>query len=463
MSPLPASWCPTPLAAVSSVVRGITFPASEKQAQASVGYVACLRTSNVQKVLDWRDIYYVPQKYVKRDDQYVQPGDVLMSMANSYELVGKVARAAAVPEPAAFGAFLAAVRPTSDIDGRYIYHYLRSSHAQSRLRAGSSQTTNIANISATTLGDLEIPLAPLGEQRRIADKLDTVLARVDAVNDRLARVVPLLKRLRQSVLAAATSGRLTEDWRQEGRDVPWTACDFGDLLESSFYGPRFSALDYTADPTGIPTIRTTDMTAGGRIELSDSTPCVMVPEEKLEKFLAKPGDLLVTRTGSIGVMALFELDRKAIPSAYLIRFRFLVTVLPRFAYYLLAAPDGQRALGLSVTAITQPNVNAEAVKRIPVEIPGRDEQEEIVRRVELLFAYADRLEARLQAAQTAADRLTPALLAKAFRGELVPQDPNDEPASELLKRLAAQRARGPGTAAPGRGRGRKPIARSDQQ
>jgi type I restriction enzyme S subunit len=76
---------------------------------------------------------------------------------------------------------------------------------------------------------------------------------------------------------------------------------------------------------------------------------------------------------------------------------------------------------------------------IPVLLPPDDEQAEVVRRVRLLFAYADRLEARLQAAQTATERLTPTLLAKAFRGELVPQDPNDEPASELLKRLAAQR------------------------
>jgi type I restriction enzyme S subunit len=69
-------------------------------------------------------------------------------------------------------------------------------------------------------------------------------------------------------------------------------------------------------------------------------------------------------------------------------------------------------------------------------LPPIDEQIEIVRRVETLFAFADRIEARLQTAQTAADRVTPSLLAKAFRGELVPQDPNDEPASELLKRLA---------------------------
>jgi type I restriction enzyme S subunit len=83
------------------------------------------------------------------------------------------------------------------------------------------------------------------------------------------------------------------------------------------------------------------------------------------------------------------------------------------------------------------NLSQSNLKAIRVPLPSSAEVTEIVRRVETLFAFADRLEARLQAAQTAADRLTPSLLSKAFRGELVPQDPNDEHASELLKQLAA--------------------------
>jgi type I restriction enzyme S subunit len=84
-------------------------------------------------------------------------------------------------------------------------------------------------------------------------------------------------------------------------------------------------------------------------------------------------------------------------------------------------------------------INIEDLRTLPLKLPLKDEQVEIVRRVATLFAFADRLEARLQTAQTASERLTPALLAKAFRGELVPQDPNDEPASELLRRLQADR------------------------
>lgn len=94
------------------------------------------------------------------------------------------------------------------------------------------------------------------------------------------------------------------------------------------------------------------------------------------------------------------------------------------------------------------------MKTFSISVPTLREQTEIVRRVEALFAYADRLEARYAAARNQVDRLTSALLAKAFRGELVPQDPNDEPASVLLDRINAARATAPAKPKARRGGGR---------
>ena len=106
----------------------------------------------------------------------------------------------------------------------------------------------------------------------------------------------------------------------------------------------------------------------------------------------------------------------------------------------LQSPDIQWWLVSSSKEVARKTLNLGDLEKLQVPLPCKDEQTEIVRRVEILFAYADRLEARLQTARTAAERLTPALLAKAFRGELVPQDPNDEPATELLHRLREARA-----------------------
>lgn len=124
---------------------------------------------------------------------------------------------------------------------------------------------------------------------------------------------------------------------------------------------------------------------------------------------------------------------------------------PAYISLWIATDKCQRWLTGVAKGVAYTGINIEDLRTLPLELPLKEEQTEIVRRVEILFAFADRLEARLQAAQSAADRLTPSLLAKAFRGELVPQDPNDEPAGELLKRLTATLAQ---SSAPKRGRKR---------
>jgi len=326
------------------------------------------------------------------------------------------------------------VRPSTSLLPNYLQRFLSSPLIVAEL-IGASVGSTMVNLNQRILADLNVPVPPLAEQKRIADKLEAVLGRVDACRARLDRVPDLLKRFRQCVLAAATSGQLTDDWRKECSVSPWESVTVGDLCLNSFYGPRFGKDEYTTSDKGIPTVRTTDMTKDGRIEITVETPRVLVSEEKLEHFRAQKGDLLITRTGSIGVMAVFDQEIPVMPSAYLIRFRFSERILPRYIFYCLMSPLGQASLGLSTTAVAQPNINAEAIKSIALSLPSIPEQQEIVRRVETLFAFADRIEARLTDARAQVERLTPATLAKAFRGELVPQDPNDEPAIALLERL----------------------------
>ncbi|WP_158620464.1 MULTISPECIES: restriction endonuclease subunit S [Corallococcus] len=334
---------------------------------------------------------------------------------------------------------IAIVRPgPSSVKPKWLMHFLNAPSVREAIDLQAAGTTR-RRISRGNLSRLELPVPPLSEQERIADKLDALRSRVDACRDRLDRIPAILKRFRQSILVAATSGDLTKEWRKaRGLD---NSCfeqqsPLGGVCTESFYGPRFGKSEYTSD--GVPTIRTTDMTRDGRIEITSSTPRVRIPDDKLSQFIVQRGDLLVTRTGSIGVMAVFDDEYLAIPSAYLIRFRFSPVVRPRFVFFCLMAPYGQEQLGLSATAITQPNVNAEAIKRIAIPLPSLEEQDELIRQTERLLAFADRVEARLAAAQRAMDRIVPAMLEKAFRGELVPQGLNDESASDFLARLKSQ-------------------------
>lgn len=294
------------------------------------------------------------------------------------------------------------------------------------------------NISQGILKAQTVPLAPEREQKRIADKLDAVLTRVDAVNTRLARVAPIVKRFRQSVLAAATSGRLTEDWRiarglkQGTKTILQAICMQNRVIT---YGV-VKLGDET--PGGTPCLRTSNV-RWLRFELDGMK--LIHPNLSAEygRTVLRGGEVLVNVRGTLGgvavatddmtgwnvsrEVAVVPVDQSQASSAYISLW--------------IASDECQRWLTGVTKGVAYTGINIEDLRTLPLKLPLKEEQLEIVRRVETLFAFADRLEARQQTAQTATERLTPALLANAFRGELVKQDPNDEPASELLKRLTA--------------------------
>lgn len=301
----------------------------------------------------------------------------------------------------------------------------------------------------------QIPVAPLAEQRRIADKLDTTLARVDALNNRLARITPLLKRFRQSVLAAATSGRLTEDWRVSSQaENEWLSVSLKEVASDFSYGSSAKS----AKSGKVPVLRMGNIQDGAL----DWTDLVYTSDpEEIEKYKLEKGDVLFNRTNSpelVGKTAIFQGEQEAIYAGYLIRIKCSEKLIPEYLNYCLGSPMGREyCWQVKSDGVSQSNINAKKLAAFEFLLPPIEEQTEIVRRVASLFAFADRLEARLQSAQTAAERLTPALLAKAFRGELVPQDPSDEPATELLRRLRESRAADT-SSKPKRGRGAKAVA-----
>ena len=304
------------------------------------------------------------------------------------------------------------IKPNEAVHGRYLFHWLRHPAFLTYVTE-VSHGVNMPRLGTDAGRDAPFVLAPKAEQKRVADKLDTVLTRVDAVNTRLARVAPLLKRFRQSVLAAATSGRLTEDWRLDRRLPAPKAHELGTIIRVSS-GQGLTAKQMVGSG-GIPVFGGNGIT-GYHDQANTVEPT-----------------LLIGRVGYYcGSVHLTPPIAWVTDNALIVRHDPKI-VQKNYLFFALQAID----LRQNDSSTAQPVISGQKIYGLLVVLPHFDEQTEIVRRVETLFAFADRLEARLAQAQTAATRLTPALLAKAFRGELVPQDPNDEPAAELLRRLAS--------------------------
>jgi type I restriction enzyme S subunit len=180
---------------------------------------------------------------------------------------------------------------------------------------------------------------------------------------------------------------------------------------------------------------------GGKLDWTDLV--YSSDKTEIEKYLLEAGDVLFNRTNSpelVGKTSIYRGERQSIFAGYLIRIKGSERLNSEYLNILLNSPHARDyCWQVKTDGVSQSNINAKKIQAYEFELPTIQEQTEIVRRVESLFALADTVEKQYLAAKQRLDRLSQSLLAKAFRGELVPQDPNDEPAAELLKRIQAER------------------------
>lgn len=436
MSDIPEGWATTNFGSIcGSGQYGWTTKA---KAEGSIKY---LRTTDITKgQINWQSVPYcseVPPDFEKYE---IQSGDILISRAGS---VGFSALISNVPFPTVFASYLIRFVPLQRIEPIYIAYFLKSPEYWQQISQASSGIA-LANVNAKKLAELQVPIAPLNEQKRIADKLDRLLARVDACRERCDRIPLILKRFRQSVLAAAVSGELTEDWREKNQlsYEEWQNTFIGDLLigkPRNGYSPK--AVEFETKTKSL----TLTATTSGRFNpkyfkyINETLP-------QDSHLWLEPEDILIQRANTIeyvGVSAIYDgLSKGFIYPDLMMKCRPNSKVITKFLYYLLSS-DGVRSYfraNATGTAGNMPKINQQTVISAPACIPSIEEQHEIVRQVEKLLTFADRLEARYQTARTQIDRLVPTLLDKAFQGELVPQNSNDEPASVLLERMHSELA-----------------------
>jgi type I restriction enzyme S subunit len=362
-------------------------------------------------------------------------GDVLYGKLRPY--LNKVIMAS---EPGCCTTEIVPIKQTEVVNNRYLFHWLKHPTFLDYVNA-QSHGMSMPRLGTDAGRSAPLVLAPINEQRRIADKLDAVMVRVDACRDRLDRVPSILKRFRQSVLAAATSGKLTEDWREVNvAQEEWVRIRLDAVAHGFNYGSA-----YKSSASGsVPVLRMGNIQDG---RLDWNSLAFTSDEQEIAKYRLSAGDVLFNRTNSpelVGKAAVYRGERPALFAGYLIRVQCGEKLLPDYLNHCLGSPAGRDyCWQVKSDGVSQSNINAKKLAAFEFLLPPLEEQTEIVRRVKSLFALADQLEARTTAARTLTERLTPALLAKAFRGELVPQDPADEPAAALLARIQASQGQAP--------------------
>lgn len=324
------------------------------------------------------------------------------------------------------------LRPAHGVDPRWLAYLVRTDDfvlAMSELVQGALYPA----VRAKDVRGFVAPLAPAPEQTRIADQLDTLLARIQACRDRLEAIPALHKRLRRAVLGAAASGELIDE---EG--VPAAVVKLGSVLAEPMRNGKS-----VRGGSGLRVLRLTALKKSG-IDLAETKAGDWTGVRDVQRFLVRDGDYLVSRgngskdlVGRGGIVANCE-SEIAFPDT-MIRIRPDTSrLLPDYLNVVWGAPVVRQQIEAAakttagIWKVSQPDL-----ERITIPLPSPERQAAIVQRVQALMSLADRIEIRYAASTRAAQRLAPLILAKAFRGELVPQDPNDEPASALLATLKA--------------------------
>lgn len=446
-----------------------------------------------------------------RARQIVRTGDVVFSNVRVYleniaqvpvELAGEVASTA-----------FCVLRPKAGIEPRYLYYYV-TSKPFIRTVDGLQRGNSPPSVQDGDVKSQSIPVAPTPEQKRIVSKIDELFSRIDEGERALERVSKLVERYRLSALKAAVTGELTRDWREARKaagqpietgeallariltarrkaweqaelakmqakgikpkddawkkkykepaspdttDLPrltsgWVWTSLAQMKSFSLYGPRFSSEDYDED--GYLVLRTSDISKAGRVNV-ESAPKLKLSDKAFAKYRVEKGDLLVTRTGSLGTLALFDDDVDAIPGAYLIQFRLPAPNITRwYLFHFFKSPVGQAQLLAGGAGVGRPNLNAPSIEAIPIPLPPLEEQHVIVDRIEATLESLSKQTEQMRRDAQASSALRQSVLHKAFSGGLVQQSPNDEPATNLLQRIAAERVEH-NTAAPKRSRKKK--------
>ena len=431
---LPSGWLCVKLQDITSKPQyGYTTKASE------TGEVKFLRTTDITKpYLDWSRVPYCLEEPENVSKYQISQNDILISRAGS---VGFSCLIDEPPEDTVFASYLIRFKPAEGIHPRYLKRFLESEGYWQQIRDRSAGNA-VQNVNAKKLADLDIPLAPSSEQTRIANKLDELLAQVDTIKARVDAIPGILKRFRQSVLAAAVSGRLTEEWRKNGNiEFDWPEVEFSTLIEKLRSG---SGDKPTAEEDGVAILRSSAV-RNMEVDYNDIRYLDRALPPKAENYL-ESGDLLFTRLSgsaeyvgncarvtSIGDLRIQYPDR--LFCAKLVEVRYS----PYLEIYFSSNRFRRHISGQLKSSAGHQRITLDAIRKASVVIPSLEEQSEIVRKVSMLFELAEQVEGRASDASQRTNNLTQSILAKAFRGELVPQNPDDEPASDLLGRIQGGR------------------------
>lgn len=444
MSGLPKGWVSTTFQEVSDKIGSGATPKGGHTAYAAVG-TPFIRSQNVHfDGFDDNGLTYLTDEQARKlEGVTVRPNDVLLNITGAS--IGRVTTAPGHMEGARVNQHVAIIRPKAGIEAQFISGFLASPEMQRFIVLENYGVTRQA-LTKVMIENIGLALPPLPEQRRIVAKIDSLTAKSKRARDHLDHIPRLVEKYKQAVLAAAFRGDLTREWRETHPSEDWSELTIAELLEGIIGGKNLRCEERPPLPHELGVVKVSAV-SWGRF---DATAAKTLPREyaPAAKIKISTGDFLISRANTLELVGAVVIVEDAPANLYLsdkvLRLEVSEEHKPWLLWF-LRSPIGRSEIEDRATGnqLSMRNLSQSELRAIPLPWPGKPERSEIVRRIETAFAWIDRLALDATSARKLVDKLDQAVLAKAFRGELVPQDPNGEPASVLLDRIRAEREEAP--------------------
>lgn len=321
--------------------------------------------------------------------------------------------------------------PNKTIDRLYLMYVLEnlSSYISTQGKGIAQKNINISILKGTL-----IPLPPLAEQKRIADKLDILFGRLETIRKATDHIPELIKKFRQQILTYAVTGKLTEEWRREKKSNKWKSELASQCCQKVQSGGTPKGGQF--ENSGIPFLKVYNIVQNKiDFEYEPQYVSTEIQNSQIKKSIVYPGDVVMNIVGP-------PLNKVAIvPDTYpewninqaITLFRTKDYLDNRYLYYFFCEGSPVNSLINQTRGVVgQVNISLSQCRNFMITIPPIEEQKEIISRVQSLFEKVDIIEQRYQTLKTKLENLPQALLHKAFKGELVEQLPTDGNAADLL-------------------------------
>lgn len=428
-------WMESPLSELATVQAGIGFP--KKYQGESSGKYPVYKVGDVSRAyLNNKALLNIAEHYVSEEVAKELKGKIFPESSILFAKIGealKLNRRVKVSREGLADNNVMAVVPKDNVDNNYLFRFLQYYDV-----ASLSRSTTVPSIRKGDVENITVPHPELEEQKLIADKLDSVLAKVEAAQARLEKIPTILKRFRQSVLAAATSGELTKDWREENGILlaHWRNSNIGELAEvKTGNTPLKSNKSFYLDGT-IPWLTSTVTGQSLVTEASKFITKKAVEDCRLKVFPS--GTLLVAMYGEgktrgqvteLGIAATINQACAAV---------LVKESKVNKGFIKLSITSNYEKTRLMAEGGAQPNLNLSKVRAIPVSLPSYEEQSEIIRIVKELFSNADLVEEQYKAAKLRVDKMTQSILARAFSGKLFSPISEDDRKTAIVKTQSSE-------------------------